>query len=191
MISVNLVHDIDLLRHFCGEVVRVQAQSVPSIRGFENEDLAAALLTFQSGVVATISVADTIAAPWSWELTARENPAYPVTNESCYLIGGSRGSLSMPDLRIWSHEAEPDWSTPISAKSLFAEAGDPLSEQAMHFARVIAGEEAPVVSGLEGLRSLQVVEAIQKAADTGEAVEINSVADIGDTVEAPRKAARV
>ena len=153
--------------------------------------LEGALLTFQSGAIATISVADTIAAPWSWELTARENPAYPATNESCYLIGGSRGSLSIPDLRIWSHEAEPDWWTPISAKTLIAEGGDPLSVQAMHFAKVIKGREAPIVSGFEGLQSLRVVEAIQKAADTGEAIEINSVADIGDTAEAPRKAVRI
>ena len=29
-ISVNLVHNIDSLRHLCGEIVHVQAQSVPS-----------------------------------------------------------------------------------------------------------------------------------------------------------------
>ena len=88
-ISVNLVHDVDLLRHFCGEVRSVRAVSVPSARGFENEDLATAILTFEDGAVATISVSDSIVAPWSWELTARENPAYPATNESCYLIGGT------------------------------------------------------------------------------------------------------
>ena len=32
-ISVNLVHDVDLLRHFCGEVKSVRAISVPSKRG--------------------------------------------------------------------------------------------------------------------------------------------------------------
>lgn len=172
-ISVNLVHDVDLLRHFCGEVDSVQAQTVPSRRGFENEDLAVAVLTFRSGVVATISVSDTIAAPWSWELTARENPAYAATNESCYLIGGDAGSLSMPDLRIWSHEGGPDWWSPISAKTLIAEAGDPLCAQATHFGQVIQGIEQPLVSGLEGLRSLQVVEAIQMAVQRKETIKIN------------------
>ena len=37
-ISVNLVHDIDLIRYLCGEVVSVQAQTAPSRRGFENEE---------------------------------------------------------------------------------------------------------------------------------------------------------
>lgn len=179
-ISVNMVHDVDLLRHFCGEVVRVQAQAVPSVRGFENEDLAAALLSFDSGAIATISVADAIAAPWSWELTARENPAYPATSESCYLIGGSRGSLSMPDLRIWHHGDEPDWGTPISAKTPTVEGGEPLSVQMTHFANVILGREAPIVSGLEGSRSLQVVEAIQQAAKSGNPVDISPLRDAGN-----------
>ncbi len=175
-ISVNLVHDVDLLRHFCGEVVRVQAQALPSTRGFENEELAAALLTFQSGAVATISVADSIVSPWSWEMTSRENPAYPATNQSCYLIGGSLGSLSIPDLRVWRHEAEPDWWTPIYSKTLVAEAGNPLAAQVAHFINVIRGREEPIVSGEEGAKSLQIVEAIQCAARAGKPLEINPVA---------------
>jgi len=128
-------------------------------------------------VVATISVADTIAAPWSWELTARENPAYTATNQSCYLIGGSLGAMSLPDLKVWSHEGAPDWSSPIASKTLIANAGDPLAIQATNFAKVIRGEEAPVVSGAEGLRSLQVVEAVQQASDTG---QLRQVSPLGD-----------
>ena len=171
-ISVNLVHDVDLLRYFCGEVARVQAQSVPAIRGFENEDLAAAILSFQSGAVATVSVADAIAGPWSWELTTGENPVYPRTSESCYLIGGSRGSLSIPDLRVWSHEGSPDWWSPIEHRLLKSRSVDPLVLQMSHFARVIGGKESPFVPGIEGLRSLQVVEAVQAAARTGKPQDI-------------------
>ncbi len=173
-ISVNLVHDVDLLRHFCGDVSTVQAVSVPSARGFENEDLATAILTFRSGTVATISVSDSVVAPWSWELTSRENPVYPATNESCYLIGGSKGGLSLPDLRIWRHAAAPDWWTPISATSLTCDTEDPLVAQMAHFARVIRGAEAPLVSGIEGTRSLEVVEAIATSADAGVAVALKA-----------------
>ena len=135
-ISVNLVHDVDLLRHFCGDVRSAQAISTPSRRGFDNEDLATAVLQFHSGAIATISVSDSIVAPWSWELTARENPAYPATSESCYLIGGSTGGLSLPDLRVWQHGAVPDWWTPISAKTLTCSMQDPLAVQMDHFAAV-------------------------------------------------------
>lgn len=176
-ISVNLVHDVDLLRHFCGEVETVQAVSAPSRRGFENEDLATAVLRFVSGTIATISVSDSIVAPWSWELTARENPAYPATSESCYLIGGSKGGLSLPDLRIWSHETAPDWWTPISASNLTCGMEDPLAVQMTHFANVIAGNEAPLVTGVEGLKSLEVVEAVALSAETGREVELRPKID--------------
>jgi predicted dehydrogenase len=172
-ISVNLVHDVDLLRYFCGEVVSVQAVSAPSRRGFENEDLATAILRFASGAIATISVSDSIVSPWSWELTARENPAYPATQESCYLIGGSKGGLSLPDLRLWTHEETPDWWTPINAKSLRCEMDDPLVRQMQHFARVITGDEAPLVTGLEGLKSLEVVEAVAEASATGREIRLD------------------
>ncbi len=171
-ISVNLVHDVDLLRHFCGEVESVQAVVVPSRRGFENEDLATAVLRFASGAIATISVSDSIVAPWSWELTARENHAYPATSESCYLIGGSEGGLSLPDLRVWRHDADPDWWTPISARTLTCRMEGPLSMQMSHFARVIADEEAPLVPGVEGLKSLEAVEAVVLSSKAGHGVKI-------------------
>ena len=171
-ISVNLVHDVDLLRHFCGDVTSVQAIAVPSRRGFENEDLATAVLKFQSGAIATISVSDSIVAHWSWELTARENPAYPATSESCYLIGGSEGGLSLPDLRVWRHEDAPDWWTPISAKTLTCRMDDPLAVQMAHFAAVIAGTEAPLVSGWEGLKSLEVVEAVAVSSASGREISL-------------------
>jgi len=174
-ISVNLVHDVDLLRHLCGEVTEVHATSAPSARGFENEDLASAILTFASGTIATISVSDSIVAPWSWELTARENPAYPATDQSCYLIGGSKGGMSLPDLRVWRHQEEPDWWTPISATSLICSTEDPLVAQVRHFAEVIEGKAAPLVTGLEGLRSLEVVEAIAESAKTRKSVRVASI----------------
>lgn len=171
-ISVNLVHDVDLLRHFCGDVTSVQAIAVPSRRGFENEDLATAVLRFRSGAIATISVSDSIVAPWSWELTARENPAYPATSESCYLVGGSEGGLSLPDLRVWKHENAPDWWTPISAQNLTCNMEDPLAVQMAHFAAVIAGREEPLVSGWEGMKSLQVVEAVAISSASGREVSL-------------------
>ncbi|MCJ8308014.1 MAG: Gfo/Idh/MocA family oxidoreductase [Rhizobiaceae bacterium] len=172
-ISVNLVHDVDLLRHFCGEVVSVNAVAAPSRRGFENEDLATAVLVFSSGTIATISVSDSIVAPWSWELTARENPAYPATSESCYLIGGSKGGLSLPDLRVWQHEQQPDWWTPISANNLRCKTDDPLVVQMEHFVEVINGRQKPLVTGWEGLKSLEVVEAITRSSQLGREVSIS------------------
>jgi len=170
-ISVNLVHDIDLVRYLVGEVVSVQAQAAPSARGFANEDVAAAVLRFDNGAIGTITVSDSIAAPWSWEHTSSEYPIYPVTKENCYLIGGSNGSLSVPDLRLWKHEGEsPDWWAPISAQAQSFESSDPLFNQLQHFVDVIIGQAEPLVSGREGLNTLKVVEAMQNSAASGETI---------------------
>ena len=171
-ISVNLVHDVDLIRYLCGDVTRVQAMRARSIRGFQNEDLATALLTLDNGALVTITVSDSIASPWSWELTSKEYPAYPQTSESCYRIGGSTASLSIPDLTLWSHDQKPDWWSPISTETLTFEPADPLVEQMLHFCRVIRGEEASLVSAEEGYLSLRVTEAIQQASESGECIEL-------------------
>lgn len=173
-ISVNMVHDVDLIRYLCGEIESVHAQAAPSSRGFENEELAAALLTFDTGAVGTISVSDSVVSPWSWELTAHENPVYPATNESSYLIGGSSGALSVPNLKLWQHDTRPDWWKPIQGTSIRYSNEDPLVNQMVHFLAVIAGEQTPLVSGQEGMRSLRVVEAIQQSAQTRQTVFLNS-----------------
>ena len=176
-ISVNLVHDVDLMRHFCGEVVSVQAQMAPSRRGFENEDLAAAVLRFESGAIGTITVSDSIVSPWSWELTSREYPIYPTTSESCYLLGGSKGSLSVPDLTVWSHQGDRNWWNPISGTVAPRPSSDPLINQIGNFADVIRGDASPVVSGIEGLKTMLVIEAIQKAAKSQVLVNIPLFSD--------------
>lgn len=174
-ISVNLVHDVDLMRYLLGDVVRVQAAASKSARGFENEDVAAAVLTFASGVVGTITVSDSVVSPWSWELTASENPKYPATDQSCLMIGGSKGSLSIPDLSLWTHSGKRSWWSPISATSFPQEFSDPLVKQMEHFGEVIAGNADPLVSGVEGMKSLQVVEAIQMSAETQQAIDIDQL----------------
>ena len=171
-ISVNLVHDVDLIRYLCGEVISVQAQAAPSARGFENDDVAAAVLRFENGAIGTITVSDSIVSPWSWEMTAREYPDYPPTSQSCCLLGGTHGSLSVPDLTLWDYRSERDWWQPISATTLPRAASDPLVNQLAHFSAVIAGKDGPLVSGDEGLKTVRVIEAIQMAAKSGETVQI-------------------
>ena len=174
-ISVNLVHDVDLARHLCGEIVGVQAQAAPSSRGFENEDVAAAVLQFANGAIGTITVSDSVVSPWSWELTSGEYPVYHQTPESCYHIGGTHGSLSVPDMRLWTHEETRDWWTPIAGNPIPSDSSDPLINQIDHFSKVILKQVEPLVSGREGLKTLQVIEAIQIAATTKEYVEIRDL----------------
>ena len=172
-ISVNLIHDIDLARYLCGDIVKVQAQAAPSVRGSENEDVAGAVFSFESGAVGTMTISDGIVGPWSWEMTAGENPAYPKTQQNCYWIGGSRASLSIPDLIVWEQSCEPDWWQPISATASISENSDPLMGQMHHFGEVIRRRAEPVVSGEEGMKSLKVIEAVQHSAKSGETVHLS------------------
>jgi len=163
-VLVNAAHDVDLLRYLCGDVESVHAVSSNTVRGFETEESAAALLRFRSGAIGTLTISDTVASPWSWELTSGENPVYPKTRESCYWIGGTKGALSVPDMRYWSHGDGGHWKTDISEDVYAVENNDPLVAQISHFVAVIRGEAEPLVSGEEGLKSLAVVEAILRSA---------------------------
>ena len=172
-ISVNLAHDIDLMRYLCGEVVQVQAQKNLAKRGYENEDVASAVLGFANGAIGTVTVSDSIVAPWSWEFTSQEYPIYPYADESSLLIGGSEGAISIPDVKIWKHEKQRDWWTPIKAEKAQIANSDPLINQIGHFIKIIDEKEESIVSGREGLRTLAVVDAIQRSADTLQTLVVN------------------
>ena len=171
-IYTNLIHDIDLLRHLVGEVSSVHAMSSNAVRGFVPEETAAILLRFADGALGTISLSDTVTAPFSWELTARENPAYPATDQACYLIGGTKGSLALPNLTLWSNPGPRSWWEPISATRVPYGFDDPLVAQIRQFADVILGEADPLVSAADGLQNLRVIEAILTSASTGQTIEL-------------------
>ncbi len=167
-VYINLIHDIDLMRWLVGEIASVQAIQSSAARGHEVEDTAAALLTFENGALGTITASDSIVGPWSWEQTAGENPAYPVTDQHCYLIGGTAGSLSLPNGEVWTQDEPRSWWRDFqrSGPSAPSEA-DPLARQIAHFCKVIRGQVAPLVSGREGLQTLRVIEALKRSADSG------------------------
>lgn len=171
-VFINLIHDIDLMRYLVGEVETVHAFTSSRTRGHQVEDTAVVTLRFANGALGTVTASDTIVAPWSWELTAAENPAYPATGQSCYQIGGTRGALEVPTGRIWSQDDAPSWWKPIDQTVETVTAADPLDTQVAHFCEVIDGAE-PLVSGFEALASLRVIEAIIRSAETKAPVRLN------------------
>lgn len=174
-VYINLIHDIDLLRHLCGAIESVHAFESNAVRGHEVEDSAVILLRFENGALGTVTVSDTVVGPWSWELTARENPAYPATPETSYWIGGTHGSLALPNLALWSNPDKRSWWEPLSVTRYPFDFDDPLVRQIRQFAAVIRGEEAPLVPAEEGLRNQQVIEAVKRSAATGETIRIAAI----------------
>jgi predicted dehydrogenase len=166
-ILINLVHDIDDLRFICGEITEVQALTSNGARGFAVEDTAALLLRFENGALGTVTVSDATPAPWSWELTSGENAAYPRQHQPCYLFAGTRGSLAVPTMELWSYPGESGWYAPLARTEITTATFDPLVEQLRHFLAVIARREAPRVTVEDAMGTLAVVEAVKEAARAG------------------------
>ena len=174
----NLIHDLDLLRHLCGEVEQVQAFTRNDVRGYANEDSAAVLLQFANGALGSLTGSDAVAAPWSWELDSGESPVYPRQDgQPCYLLAGTQGALSIPQLKRWYYaEAGAGWHTPLLQSEENIPAGEALTLQLQHFVRVARGEQAPLIDAADGGRTLALIEAIRKAADSGRACAPEQVA---------------
>lgn len=171
MLLTNLIHDLDLLRHLCGEVRQVQAITSNGVRGFANEDSVAVLLQFENGALGTMTGSDAVAAPWSWELGSGENPVYPrQPDQPCYLLAGTRGALSIPQLKRW-HYAEPGagWHQPLHQVTEAFPSDEALRLQLEHFVAVARGETEPLVDAADAGRTLALVEAIRAAAHSGRA----------------------
>lgn len=181
-ILTNLIHDVDDLRFICGEIESVQAMASNAVRGFAVEDTVVALFRFASGALGTIAVSDVAASPWSWELTAGENPFYPQQRENCYLIAGTEGALAVPKLELWRYRSAGDrnrgWGAPLAREQMHVEHADPLLRQLRHFCAAIRGEELPRITGSDATRTLAVIRAVLAAAHTGASVGVNAVTPV-------------
>lgn len=166
-ILINLIHEVDLLRHFFGEVACVQALAGHRIRGLPVEDTAAALLTFERGGVATLAICDAAAGPWSWDMASGENTArFPAYDVSTHIYGGSLGGLSLPDLRLWRHDGALDWTVPMKPTVPAFAWADAYVAQLTHFGAVIQGA-APLIGIADGSANIVVCDAIHEAARSG------------------------
>lgn len=165
-VLINLIHDIDNLRYICGEIRSVYAVTSSVARGFAVEDTASIALEFEQGAVGSILVSDATPTPWSYELTSGENPAYPQTGQDCYHFYGRQGSLAFPTMTLWRYPqtGTAGWYQPLAQHHLERELCDPLTAQLAHFCRVIRGEEAPLVSGQDGLKTLITTLAVLESA---------------------------
>lgn len=163
-ILINLVHDIDALRFLCGEIDTVQALVANEARGLPVEDTAAVLLRFRSGALATIMLSDATPSPFCWDQTAGENPTFPTHQADAYRISGTEGTLELPSLTLWRYPGQRGWDQRLVRETNAVEGRDPLEQQTLHFLRVIRGEEAPLVSGWDGARTVAATLAVGRSA---------------------------
>jgi predicted dehydrogenase len=180
----NLIHDIDTLRFILGDIDRVSAFASAKTRGLPFPDMLSISLRFQSGALGSIALADTVAAPWVFEMTSGEDPSYPRNGENQLFLAGTSASLALPQMALWRHPDGGGWRTTIERRFVEVEQAVPLESQIAHFCRVVRGEETPIVSGEDALMSLAVVTAITEAARVERAI---SPGDLVRRLAAPLK----
>jgi predicted dehydrogenase len=176
-ILLNMIHEVHNLRMLCGEITAVQAFASHAIRRFAVEDTVAVNLRFASGALGTFMLSDTAASARSWEQTSQENKAYTTyDDEDCYVITGTHGSLSVPTMRLKTYARQEDrsWWKPFDLDVAAITRDDPIKLQMAHFAAVVRGEAAPLVTARDGWMNLRVTEAIVQAAASGQTIFLDS-----------------
>jgi predicted dehydrogenase len=150
------IHTVDLLLWLLGEVREVQASTRTAVHAIEGEDVALALLEFESGAVATLE-----ATTCAW-------PGYPRRVEitgtgGTVIVEG--GAVVAADLRTPRPDLVAVPEAPVSgASSPTLATATPHRRVLEDFARAVRDHREPVCDGREGRRSLALVEAIYEAA---------------------------
>lgn len=167
---INAIHEIDMLRHLCGEVVSVSGVRSSARRGFAVEDSAAAVFEFEGGCLGSLVCTDAGFSPWTIEQGSGENPVFAHTQQSAYRLIGTEGSLELPVLRAWNARVpgEIGWDRPIVGDYLFPEYEEPYQAQLRHFQRLVRQDEAPVVSVQDGARTLAATLAVAQSGASGQ-----------------------
>jgi predicted dehydrogenase len=167
-VLINLVHEIDDLRFLLGDLDEISAMTSNAVRGLEVEDSAAIVMRFRSGVLGTFLLSDSAASPWSWEQTSGENLSYAhYSDEACYRIIGTKGSLTVPDFALFTAQGRASWNEPLHRIANRPEPTDPLAEQLDHFVDVLLGVCAPIVDASDALQTLAATLAVHDAARNG------------------------
>ena len=153
------VHTIDLLLWLLGDVVRVQARTATQLHKIEAEDTAVAILEFAGGALGI------------FHATTAAYPGYPRRVE----ISGSEGTVILEHDRIIAADLRniPAATTESAAldenqSASSAVVSDFRGHQAVleNFLQAIQQNRAPASDGLEGRRSVALIEAIYRAAET-------------------------
>lgn len=157
------IHTIDLLIWIMGQPERLWAQMDTFTHKIEVEDLAAAVLRFKSGAIGVIQGSTAI------------YPGLPTRLE----IHGTKGTIIVEGgtLKRRSIIGEKETISKGSKKGLKSWAKPELVPATNHaslirdFANAILEGREPLVNGVEGRRSLEVIMAIYKSAENNSVVE--------------------
>ena len=142
----NGVHAIDLFRFLSGEVRNVSARVATFVQDIEVEDTARVLIEMENGALGSIDL--------SWSI--------PIPQDLYLEIYGSEGSIMVGLNNVrYRTERSGKWVEVRKNK----ESLDPFSKEVNHFVECIQRKESPIVDGVDGLRAMEVIEAVYESAN--------------------------
>jgi predicted dehydrogenase len=159
------IHTVDLLLWLMGDVERVYARAVTAFHRIEVEDTVVATLEFASGAIGTLEVATS---------------AYPGYKRRLELTG-SEGTVVVEHDRIVNADLRipmQDFSQQRDLNSNPSASSPVVSDVRGHrmvledFLRAIETDGKPRCDGVEGRRSVELVQAIYESSRIGEAVSL-------------------
>ena len=150
VVKDTAIHDIDIIRYFFGEEPIAVYAKTGSMKYKKFEDYAQIMLTFEGGKSAFIES--------NW-LTPYKTRTLVVTGSKAIMkLDYITQELTIEDAKKTIQPRYP-WQ-------------EPLKLELQHFANCILKKEKPLITGMDGLKALQIAEAALKSSATGRAVKL-------------------
>ena len=158
----DLIDDLDVLRYLLGEVLEISGITTSLLGGNSVPSSLGCLLKFENDVICTLNASDKVVSQANWYVTAGESEKYSKTGQSCLWIGGTEGTLSIPDLAFWSYgNTEASWDSRLQIEKIQSNARvSSVVAELFDFESVIQGKKTPVCSGEDALSSIRLVETL-------------------------------
>ena len=151
------IHTVDLLLWLCGPVTRVSGKAVTRCHDIEVEDTAVAILEFASGAIGTL------------EATTCAYPGRPRRIE----ISGAAGTAILDGDRF-APDAQPAADAPPqNVASPVVSDVSPHRDVIADFIEACRRRRPPVCGGLDGRRSVQLIEAIYASSRLGRPIDVD------------------
>ena len=172
-VLTNLIHEMDLLRYICGDVVSVSAEVTNHNQNFDKEDAVAISLRFANQAVGTFLLSDRTPSPWTWEFGIGESDRFPKSGHNSIRFLGADAALEFPNLVLWRHDvADGDWGDVISDTLIATDFIDAYQAQCRHLCAVVRGEEVPRITATDATKSLMATLAVMESAASGQRIDL-------------------
>jgi predicted dehydrogenase len=182
----NMSHEIDLFRHFFGEIIRVYLELGPNLREYDIDETGAATIRFASGAVGTFLFSDTALSPFSFEGGTGENPkTIAPSGQNVYRVLGTKGSVEFPSLMRYHYDAteEGNWTHLLAIddersqekspeKNEYSVDSTAFTARLDHWLDVVRNGAPPVCTVQDGIMATAVLEALRESGETGHPVDI-------------------